>query len=406
MADRRTVRIPDPTIFCRSFPERSDRSQGATRRADGVAGAPDRPGSHVSLKHVTARTDTLVVRPEDAEARRGLRWRSGAAYFLAAGVLCVCALLTPGYLRGGPWRIAFVGIMACVVGTSAFVSIVHALTNPMRIILIYLADAFLVGGQLCIADPGSIRLGAVIFALPMMFAALFLSRKQFVIQGVAVGIGTGVVMWAAGDPPGFFGVHVAVVLAVVLIPSGSLLLLRGQLDASLARERDLADHDPLTGLVNRRGLMSGIGEVVARSRAVQAEVVIAVCDVDFFKRINDEHGHAFGDQVLSRVSQALRSHTRPTDLVVRLGGEEFAVVAALDQESVAGFAERIREEVAFQLIDLGVTISIGVAWAHPSSWCDEQSALWLLVDRADDLLYQAKRQGRNLVIVGDEPALV
>ncbi len=296
--------------------------------------------------------------------------------------------------------------MACVVGTSAFVSIVHALTNPMRIILIYLADAFLVGGQLCIADPGSIRLGAVIFALPMMFAALFLSRKQFVIQGVAVGIGTGVVMWAAGDPPGFFGVHVAVVLAVVLIPSGSLLLLRGQLDASLARERDLADHDPLTGLVNRRGLMSGIGEVVARSRAVQAEVVIAVCDVDFFKRINDEHGHAFGDQVLSRVSQALRSHTRPTDLVVRLGGEEFAVVAALDQESVAGFAERIREEVAFQLIDLGVTISIGVAWAHPSSWCDEQSALWLLVDRADDLLYQAKRQGRNLVIVGDEPALV
>ncbi|MBX3031120.1 MAG: sensor domain-containing diguanylate cyclase [Chloroflexi bacterium] len=160
-------------------------------------------------------------------------------------------------------------------------------------------------------------------------------------------------------------------------------------------ERD-ANIDQLTGLPNRRYLDQLLGAIGSRRRADDGLAMLMV-DIDHFKRLNDQHGHAAGDEVLREVAGAVAGALRAEDTPVRYGGEEFAVVLRrATQEQAIDVAERIRSAVAgLAPTALGgttrVSASVGVAVA------DEEEDVATVIERADQALYRAKRHGRDRV---------
>ncbi|HRP72065.1 MAG TPA: GGDEF domain-containing protein [Luteimonas sp.] len=159
--------------------------------------------------------------------------------------------------------------------------------------------------------------------------------------------------------------------------------------------RQSALFDPLTGALNRRGLNA---ELASRLRLPRAgHVAVLALDLDHFKSINDDHGHAAGDAVLQRFADAVRASIRGEDLFARVGGEEFVLVLRrLPADEVQHMAERIRARIdALALEDVGagvrVTCSFGIA--HGSAAVGMKA----LMQAADEALYEAKRLGRNRI---------
>lgn len=157
--------------------------------------------------------------------------------------------------------------------------------------------------------------------------------------------------------------------------------------------------DALTGLRNRHWMQDMFERELRRARTDDLDLCLMMADVDRFKQLNDEHGHVVGDRVLASIADSLREHLRPTDLIVRFGGDEFAILlpgTSLDEATVT--AERIREHFSRHAIpDLPeiVTVSIGLTSANKHDDLDR------LIERADGAMYDAKEQGRNRVAVRD-----
>lgn len=155
--------------------------------------------------------------------------------------------------------------------------------------------------------------------------------------------------------------------------------------------------DALTGMQNRRYFDDALREYIEEFRKIDKPVGLMILDLDHFKGINDTHGHDVGDLVLKAVASCLKDMTRHHDVVARLGGEEFAVVAPnMDETGLVKFAERIRKAIAALTIHSGnvrlrVTTSVGLA-----VW-DRKELAQDFYRRADKHLYQAKRMGRNRV---------
>jgi diguanylate cyclase (GGDEF)-like protein len=166
--------------------------------------------------------------------------------------------------------------------------------------------------------------------------------------------------------------------------------------ASLARSKQGEVTDPLTGLANRRGLEESGPPRWAAGARLGMPIAVLVIDVDHFKRINDTEGHAAGDQILRRLAQVITQAIRLDDLAVRLGGEEFLVLASLPAGPGAQAAERLRVTIERELFP--VTVSIGVHELMPDSRPEISAALWSAVDTADRALYIAKNTGRNRVV--------
>jgi diguanylate cyclase (GGDEF)-like protein len=175
------------------------------------------------------------------------------------------------------------------------------------------------------------------------------------------------------------------------------------LRASEAHMRDLAIRDGLTGIFNRRYALEQLGAALVAADAAGERVAVALLDVDFFKQINDTHGHLIGDAVLRDVSRVLGDRLRGTDLVGRYGGEEFVVVK---RRASAAQAAVVLDQIRARLSDRPgreemprYTFSGGVA-EYPA---DGHEAT-VLLGRADDRLYAAKESGRNRLCTTDEPA--
>jgi len=167
------------------------------------------------------------------------------------------------------------------------------------------------------------------------------------------------------------------------------------------RLREVSRSDPLTGLPNRRHAMDQLElewEIAYRAATPLACLMI---DIDNFKRVNDNYGHAVGDEVLLRVATKLREVARASDTVCRIGGEEFLVICRqTDKAAAQQCAERLRLAIARTPIMIGerahaITISVGVAATHEAGVDDRHS----LVECADRALYAAKREGRDRVSV-------
>jgi diguanylate cyclase (GGDEF)-like protein len=171
-------------------------------------------------------------------------------------------------------------------------------------------------------------------------------------------------------------------------------------EASLRKVYEAAMLDALTGVANRKHLEERLEAEIAHANRHQSPLALIIQDIDFFKKVNDTHGHPAGDAVLTAVAQVLRFSARADDLVARYGGEEFVLVLRnTDRNGAWHLAERIRVAVAQQSIVHGtsviqVTSSAGVAALDE---CNPRSRAALL-GLADGRLYQAKQAGRNRVI--------
>ena len=169
-----------------------------------------------------------------------------------------------------------------------------------------------------------------------------------------------------------------------------------QLQKMIEKLEELSTLDPLTGLKNRRYFAHIFHDECARSLRRNEAMTMLFLDIDHFKRINDTHGHHFGDMALHAISTAFQRQCRPYDTVVRWGGEEFVILLRSTDESGAHlFAERVRQTVQDDLghvLPFFLTISIGLAQYQ------DNDTLEKLVDRADRALYQAKQTGRNRVV--------
>jgi len=169
--------------------------------------------------------------------------------------------------------------------------------------------------------------------------------------------------------------------------------------ASEQRLKQASNTDPLTGVSNRRHFMPLLAQEMSRCRRFHHPLALLMLDIDRFKRVNDAYGHPTGDLVIQRVAQACSRRSRDSDVVARLGGEEFAVL--LPEAALPGalaYAERVREDVEELLLrcpggrEVRCTVSIGVAELGPGDLPEED-----LLRRADAALYKAKHAGRNRV---------
>lgn len=166
----------------------------------------------------------------------------------------------------------------------------------------------------------------------------------------------------------------------------------------IAKERERATHDALTGLPNRLALEERIPEEYERWRRYGQPLTLSVLDVDHFKKVNDERGHSAGDKVLQELAAAIRGNVRKSDFVARYGGEELVVLmpgvnlkqGMIAAEKVRAHIEKLRFMYAGERVP--VTVSIGVAEFKVG---DASEAVF---DRADAALYVAKETGRNQVI--------
>ncbi|MDD3030124.1 MAG: PleD family two-component system response regulator [Alphaproteobacteria bacterium] len=175
-----------------------------------------------------------------------------------------------------------------------------------------------------------------------------------------------------------------------------------RLRSGLEHNLMLALIDPLTGAFNRRYLDAHLPRFLKHAQDEKKSLSVQMIDIDFFKRVNDQHGHPAGDAILKEIAHRISNNIRPTDFFVRMGGEEFAIVMPeTELQNAAKIAERIRQRIAEESVPVDntlsvpITISIGVAEMNPKRQ-DEPNKLF---SRADGALLRAKQKGRNIVVV-------
>jgi diguanylate cyclase (GGDEF)-like protein len=253
------------------------------------------------------------------------------------------------------------------------------------------ATMLLIGvGVALSGGPRSVALPWLVLPAAMV-AARFRSRVVIAALALTIVITLGATLavhpqWTLRDP--------ASLVATLALLAGVVSIVLA-LQAAELHHRGEAMIDPLTGLFNRNALAPRFAELTHQARLTREPVCLLLCDVDNFKSINDEHGHARGDAALCDTAYELRKRLHSFDLVYRYGGEEFLVVLpGLGRDAGRDVAERLRRAVEqVRPAGIGVTLSIGVSAAS-----GERVEYESLFKAADEALYRAKRGGRNRVM--------
>jgi diguanylate cyclase (GGDEF)-like protein len=171
-----------------------------------------------------------------------------------------------------------------------------------------------------------------------------------------------------------------------------------------------AEHDELTGLKNRAALIDYLESEIERTKRTGETLALAICDIDFFKRVNDTYGHPVGDRVLKEFAERMRDAFRPYDVLSRYGGEEFIVCCSAFDGSPTSIFDRFRkniEQTPFLASDLSldITVSVGIALFDGVSNSTSKEVMLSLISNSDKSLYSAKHNGRNQVVLFDESML-
>ena len=236
--------------------------------------------------------------------------------------------------------------------------------------------------------------GAILYVWPVLWSSFFFGRRGAIGILACIAVAhtlTLLVLPAASSYPGRW-VDVMVSTSVV---AAVVLTLVHRNDLLLARLAEEARTDALTGLLNRRGFDERAGLELARARREDSAIAVAIFDIDYFKRVNDEWGHDTGDRVLARTARMLAAHARDIDIVARFGGEEFVVLLpGVDDADVRAFAERARAAMAAPDPDGLPTIQLSAGVVSAPTPLDIDA----LLGTADSALYNAKRSGRDRTV--------
>jgi diguanylate cyclase (GGDEF)-like protein len=249
--------------------------------------------------------------------------------------------------------------------------------------------------------------GAVLYMWPVLWTGCFFGTRQTVFMVAWIGLVQAIALESMppghGNPDRWIDVVVSTIVVAVVVRT--LAARNERMVADLTEE---ARVDPLTGVLNRRGLEERMESELSRAAREQAPLAVALFDLDHFKAVNDRYGHEIGDRVLTWLGVVLQKQIRGVDIVARSGGEEFVVVLPGEDLAAAhAFAERVRRALGergpqsgrarFGVEDgLDLTLSGGVAAAVAPP--DGRA----LIEAADRAMYRAKRAGRNRIVDADD----
>jgi diguanylate cyclase (GGDEF)-like protein len=317
-----------------------------------------------------------AVRPPRAEP---VLVRSGAGIY--AGAAVVGALETA--IPGGPTFSAVPGALAILMIP------VIALLGPRlpRAALLALGPLGTMLIAIAVATTSGHSDAAILYCWPVLWVAYFYSTRATALVVAWVGVSHAVALLSmsagAGNADRWVDVMASVAIAAVVVRA-----LASRNERLLGQLKAEARIDPLTELLNRRGLSERFDHEIARAVRAGTSLAVVAIDIDHFKRINDTHGHEAGDRALTWVANRLAEQTRGADITARTGGEEFLIVLpGAGVESAYEFAERLRQGIADHA-PFALTISAGVAAGIAPSGA-------VLAEAADQALYAAKRAGRN-----------
>lgn len=242
---------------------------------------------------------------------------------------------------------------------------------------------------------GMVLLGAFAVWKQQDVGHYFFTAALFGMIGTAITT-FAVLGWLPFTPLTFHSVNIGILVEATLLALALTHQVREQYSARMRAEY-MAHHDPLTGLLNRRGFYDLANSVWSTNIRKQRPITIIMIDIDYFKQINDEHGHVAGDLTLGKISQLLTNECRGGDILTRWGGEEFLILlpeTTLEQAHI--LAERIRSSIETLKIDfkqthIKTTASIGVSERGSKQTLNE------LIYDADSHLYLAKDKGRNQI---------
>jgi diguanylate cyclase (GGDEF)-like protein len=275
-------------------------------------------------------------------------------------------------------------------------------------VILFLAWGYLIGG------PG--RPLALLLLMVILLFSMFTNtpRQLFracVLAGVSFGAAMASVAWSERGQPNAAAMQLVYACVLLLALSSVGLLIhqmqrlrrqtqerQQELAEALERIRELATHDELTGLINRRRMLELMNTEKHRSVRSGRGFCLAMVDIDLFKRVNDRLGHVAGDEVLAEVARTIAAGLRETDIVARWGGEEFLVMFTdTDEDAAERVLQRIQGTLAQTTVTqadpaLRVTFSAGVG----NHLRDE--TLTRTIDRADRALYAAKAAGRQRIV--------
>ncbi len=296
-----------------------------------------------------------------------LAWQRLPLQALAALACAVPAVVATWLVHKRAAQLSSAGLLLCLVNVAGCLLAAGELGHralPWSLLTL-MANFFLVHNR--IATPANLLLVAGLLLIPGVLRRPALDLQALVVMALILGFG---------------------------------FRFSRRLQGDRTRLEQLASLDELTGLPNRRALEKTLVQQIGSARNGRFRHALVILDIDHFKDVNDHYGHTAGDNALVELAAILRLELREQDKVFRFGGEEFVILAeAGSRESLTSFTERVRESVQ-QLLHGpggGITISLGAAmYAGEQYWQD-----WF--SRADAALYLAKGNGRNSVVIADDP---
>jgi diguanylate cyclase (GGDEF)-like protein/putative nucleotidyltransferase with HDIG domain len=329
------------------------------------------------------------VSDTEAPGTRETMARWGAIWFAVGGCLGLFSLVLPDTSVGD--RTLLLAVAIASLAAALTLSVVY--------------DRMPLPGFQIATAAGSVAVSLAVYAwghassygpLPYVWVMLF-AFYFFTLPAALVHLGLAMTGYAlalaAESPPGsHFDGWLAT--TVTLLAGGMFVLaVRDRMSALVEGFADAAHRDALTELLNRRGFQEAFDLELERARRAETPLTLVVGDLDGFKRVNDEHGHPAGDEALRRVARTIRRSKRGFDVAARIGGEEFALLAAgSDAHGAYMLAERVRTEIEQE--GDGLTISFGIA-TFPLHGASPEA----LLRAADQALYAAKRLGRNRTVI-------
>lgn len=250
--------------------------------------------------------------------------------------------------------------------------------------------------------PESLSPGLLWFPIVYLMSFVLLGRRQAIVFSavyLSLGLTAGGLGLLLGPPLELSALNTMLQLVFSNLTYVLLLYIFAHLRHHYAQMHLMAHTDALTGLINRRAMQECLEAELERVKRYDRRFAVLLADIDHFKWVNDNHGHAVGDQVLREVAGRLSAGLRPSDQIARWGGEEFLVLAPeTDLTQAQALSGRLFEAiVANPVSGLEISLSIGVACYRPGD------SIAGLLSRADEAMYRAKVAGRARVELEDPP---